>query len=183
MVAVEHKSTVADFTGPQLIVPSLRQREWEAVLCELVALLHHHGSFQDAQLFLEAVMKREALGPTTTPFGWALPHGRMAGVSRLSFAFGRSPIPLLWGEQRQPKVRLVFLFAVPENDSRSYLELVSALARASRQKDFERHLLGASNGLEVLEMLKGIPLRVPPSLTRRQPELPPATSSPVDFCL
>ena len=88
--------------------------------------------------------------------GWAVPHARLAGIPRLSFALGRTAKPLAWfGGQ---PVHTVFLFAVPETEAAAYLNLISGLAKLSQDRLRREHLADASDSPAMFEVLQGIPL-------------------------
>jgi mannitol/fructose-specific phosphotransferase system IIA component (Ntr-type) len=56
---------------------------------------------------------------------------------------------------------VVFLFAVPENETAVYLRLISALAKLSRDPQMMKRLVNATNGAGMFEVFGLIPLREP----------------------
>src|SRR4030095_10757959 len=89
--------TLADFTGPGMIIPHLRAQDTTGVLQELSQAMQREGRVPDLMPFYHAVLHREFLASTDTEAGMALPHARLPTVPKLAFAFGRSDQPLLWG--------------------------------------------------------------------------------------
>ena len=152
-------STLAQFTSAGLIIPELRGRDAGAVLAELGSALHREGRVIDLPRFHSAVMHREQLSSTAMPPGWAIPHARMEELPQLSLAVGRSSEPLVWLGGSQTRVRLVFLFAVPESAAGAYLGLVSALARLSRSAGHVERLIQATDSQTILAVLEEMPLR------------------------
>ncbi|MCX6916513.1 MAG: PTS sugar transporter subunit IIA [Verrucomicrobia bacterium] len=147
---------VADYTEPSLMLPLLRRRDAAAATAELCSLLQRLGRISDLLPFYHAVLSHESLSSTAISPGWAMPHARLAGISQLSFALGRTAEPLAWfgGEP----VSLVFLFAVPECDGGAYLNLIASLARLSQDRLRLARLADAPDSRSMFEVLQEIPL-------------------------
>ena len=152
-------TTIAHYTSPRLILPALRTCDTAGVINELCTLLHREGRVNDRAAFYHAVMSREMLAGTATETCWALPHARMEGLPRLSLAVGLSTSGVKW-LGRDP-VQLVFLFAVPEQETTSYLRLIAGLARLSQAPDRCEALLQAADGDAMWQVLESFPLREP----------------------
>jgi fructose PTS system EIIA component len=146
-------TTAAHFTSPELILPRLNRRQPSAVIGELCSTLHREGRISEPlPLFNEAV-GREMSCHTLTEEGWALPHARLRGLKRLSFAVGRSDSPFEWFCGGPGLVRLVFLFAVPEEDGGDYLALISGLAKLSQNSALCEKLFSAPDSEGILDVL------------------------------
>jgi PTS system nitrogen regulatory IIA component len=152
--------TLATLSGLELIVPELQSREAKAVVLELCQTLHCAGCVSDSRALYDAVIQRELLGSTACAPGWALPHGRLEGLSQISLALGRCTDPLAWFGAAQP-VRLVFLFAVPDVAAANYLCAVSGLARLAKDRARVEQLLHAPDRESLLRALDEIELRRP----------------------
>ena len=147
---------VADYTEPSLILPLLRSRDAAGVTAELCSSLQCQGRINDLLPFYHAVLSHESLSSTAMSPGWALPHARITGIRRLSFALGRAAEPLAWfGGQA---VSWVFLFAVPESDGAAYLNLISALARFSQDRWRLERLADALDSQSMFDVLREVPL-------------------------
>lgn len=151
-------STLAEFSGLELIVPELQSHDAAGSLGELCSTLRRDGRVDDPRALYEAVIRRELLASTACAPGWALPHARLAGLPSFSFALGRRPEPLAWFGATHP-VRLVFLFAVPEEAAPTYLTVVAALARLSQDSARVRQLLEAPDRESLLLLLDTVDLR------------------------
>lgn len=123
---------LADFTRPELIIPRLRSTEPEQVIGELTDKLEQTGNLENRAVFLDAVRVRERLSPTSCAPGWALPHARLADLPKLTFALGKALQPLTWLGEQKASVKIVWLFAVPESETRAYLSLIASIARFSQ---------------------------------------------------
>jgi mannitol/fructose-specific phosphotransferase system IIA component (Ntr-type) len=157
--------TLADFTAPGLVMLCLRGDDAPCVIQELSQALAREGRVPDFSAFCQAVLKRERLVNTNMEPAMAFPHARLSNLPELSFALGRSDSPLPWGATAPPNVRLIFLLAVPENESSQYLQLISGLARLSKEKSLVQALLGARDETQIISTLQQMPLR-----TRSRPQ-------------
>jgi mannitol/fructose-specific phosphotransferase system IIA component (Ntr-type) len=154
-------TTIAHYTSPGLIVPQLRTRSTPAVIGELCSQLQREGRVEDLLSFYNGVVSHECLSSTAMQPGLALPHARVKGLSRLSFALGRSATPLNWVGANGLEVKLVFLFAVPERDGAEYITLLSGLAKLSQDPLRWQSLLEATDSHALFEVLQQIRLRQP----------------------
>jgi PTS system fructose-specific IIC component len=152
-------ATLSDFTNPRLVVPQLRNLDFALVIQELSQLMEQEKRVPDLLSFYEAVLKRELLTNTDMESDMAFPHARLRGLKDLSFALGRSNQPLRWNLGSSRPVRLVFLMAVPENDSFQYLALISGLARLAKTPALLAELHAASDAVQILDVLQQVQLR------------------------
>jgi mannitol/fructose-specific phosphotransferase system IIA component (Ntr-type) len=153
--------TLADFTSPGLMVPSLQSETASEVVARLCAILHQKGGLTDSETFFERVMTRESMSPTCMSPGIALPHARLAALPKLTFTLARSRHPLTWFNERNAFVQIIFLFAVPEGEARTYLNVISAVARLSQNPALVGQLMRAPKSEGMFEVLRNAPLRRP----------------------
>lgn len=149
------KPSLADFTSPALLVPTLRASDSEGVIRELSALFGGDGGGLDAALVCKSALDRERMMPTVVEFG-AFPHARLSGSAPLSFALGRPAKPLRWGETG-PTVKLVILHAVSASAMMPYLRVLSAWAKLMQNGKTIAALLGAASVEEMLAVLRQCP--------------------------
>ncbi len=152
--------TLADFTGPGLIVPQLRGPDAASVIQELSLAMQREKRVPDLLPFYHAALNRELLVGSDWEAGMAFPHARLPAIKELSFAFGRSGEPLCWSAKGVRSVRLVFLIAVPATDSTQYLSLISGLARLAKEGRQVEKLHAAQDAFQILEVLQQVRLRV-----------------------
>ena len=151
--------SLADYTGPALIVPRLRERDTAGIISELSQVLQREGSVPDVLPFYQAALNQELLANSALESGLAFPHARVSGAKRLQFAFGRTPEPIIWGARSSWPVQLIFLLAVPATDAAGYLHLLASLARLGQQPDLLAELRAAENAEGILAALQQIKLR------------------------
>src|SRR6266404_3846180 len=152
-------TTLADFTSPRLLIPNLSGTDAAAVIQELSQAMRREGRVPDLLPFYHAALNREFLVSTETEAGMAFPHARIAALQEVSFALGRSREPLAWSTRGMGSVRLVFLIAVPANDSTRYLSLISGLARLAKEPQAVEKLYCATDPLQMFEVLQQTKLR------------------------
>lgn len=169
--------TLADFTAPEMIVPQLQGGDAASALQELSVVLQRAGKIPDLLRFYHAALNRELLVGTDMEPGMAFPHARLAELTEVTFAFGRSATPLAWGNGGVHSVRLVFLSAVPATDSVRYLNLISGLARLSRQPDLVDRIQTAADAPAILQIFSEIPLRSLPPDTGPKSSSQPTVSN------
>ena len=124
----------------------------EEALRHLGGLLLKDDRINDIDLFVEDVLKREAVESTNMDIGVAIPHGASSSVRENSVAIGRLRRPIEWnkGEDKQ-KVRVVFLMAiVTENRDRTHIELLSKMATLLLKEQFLEVLFNTTDKQELL---------------------------------
>lgn len=154
-------ATLADFTRSNLILPRLRGNDAASVIRELAEALEQGGDIRNALEFSQAALDRERKASTEMTAGMAFPHARFTGVNQIRFALGRSEQPLRWGLEGSSSVRLVFLLAIPIDDTLQSLRLISGLARLSKESPTLTHLMEATDAIRMLDILGSVGLRSP----------------------
>jgi mannitol/fructose-specific phosphotransferase system IIA component (Ntr-type) len=158
-IRAESALSLADYTRLPLIVPRLRERETAGVIKELSQLLQQEGCVPDVLPFYNEALNREFLVNTAMENGFAFPHARLSGVSRMYFALGRSREPLVWGAKGSLPVNFVFLVSVPATDAASYLQLLSGLLRLGQHREWLQRLHSAGSAREIFGVLEQVKLR------------------------
>ena len=151
--------SLADYCGPALIVPRLRERDTAGIISELSQVLQREGCVPDVLPFYQAALNQELLANSALGCGVAFPHARLSGVKKLQFAFGCTPEPIVWGARSSWSVQLVFLLAVPATDAAGYLHLLASLARLGQQPEQLAQLRVAENAEAILAVLQQNRLR------------------------
>ncbi|GAW48757.1 MULTISPECIES: PTS sugar transporter subunit IIA [unclassified Nocardioides] len=118
----------------------------------LTGLLADAGRVDDVDVFVEAVLAREALGPTVLPGGIALPHARSVVVTAPSVAVARLPEPAAFRADTDP-VRLVLLIAGLGDDPAGYLQVLSKIATACVKYSFVDELLRVRTAEDMADLV------------------------------
>jgi nitrogen PTS system EIIA component len=119
---------IIDLLAPDAVIPMLKAAGKKQLLQELA----HHAArltqIPERRIF-ETLIERERLGSTGMGQGIAIPHGRIAGLPKISGLFARIETPVAYEAVDDQPVDLVFLLLAPEGAGADHLK---ALARVSR---------------------------------------------------
>jgi len=80
----------------------------------------------------DALLERERLGSTGVGHGVAIPHGRLAGLSRLHGFFAKLQEPIDFEAADGRPVDLVFLLLAPEGSGGDHLKALGHVSRLLR---------------------------------------------------
>jgi PTS system nitrogen regulatory IIA component len=114
--------------GPDAVLASIRASGKKALLAELASRAATVFKFDERRLF-DRLLERERLGSTGIGGGIAIPHGRMATLSKPCGLFARLAQPVDFDSIDERPVDIVFLLVAPEGAGADHLK---ALARVSR---------------------------------------------------
>jgi len=108
----------------------------------------------DTEELVKALLDRESTRPTALErTGVAIPHARLAGISKFIVLFARSKQGIdFHAEDGQPS-RLFFLIVGPEDAPGDYLRLLARIARLCHNQEFRRRLSEAADAAEILEII------------------------------
>lgn len=155
----EETLSLARFTSPELLLPSLSGATPAAAISELSQLLVARGDVPNGPEFAARALEREALSSTAAQPGFALPHVRVTYLDRPRFALGRTAAPMPWLANSPNLVQLIFLIVVPQNNVRLYITFISGVARLSKDSERLNRLLKAGNCGQMFEILSEITLK------------------------
>lgn len=146
-------ATVRDFLLRDVIVLELQGRtQWE-VIEELCASVARCERTLDGDALAAAVREREELMGTALEKGIAIPHGRLAGLSRSVIAFGRSRAGVDWDARDGKPVHFVFLALTPEDEPGQQVQILGAVARTMMHPHFHEELMAVEHEQEAFQML------------------------------
>lgn len=81
---------------------------------------------------VEALLAREALGPTGVGHGVALPHARMDGIDKVVGLFALLEKPVDFGSVDHQPVDIAFALFAPENAGVEHLKALALVSRTLR---------------------------------------------------
>ena len=122
---------LTDLVAPDAILGSLKANSKKKVLQDLSVPASRKTGVPERQIF-EVVLQRERLGSTGVGSGIAIPHGKIAGVEKLTGVFARLENPIDFGAIDSEPVDLVFMLIAPENAGADHLKALSRIARTLR---------------------------------------------------
>lgn len=88
----------------------------------------------------EALLQREALGPTGVGDGIALPHARLAGIDRVHGLFFKLERPVEFEAVDRQPVDLVFALIAPEEAGVHHLKALALVSRTMRDPNVRAKL-------------------------------------------
>ena len=119
---------ITDLLVPAAVVPALKVQGKKQLLQDLAERASALTDLPERRIF-ETLVERERLGTTGMGQGIAIPHGRLAGLSKITGLFARLDPPIAYEAVDDQPVDLVFLLLAPEGAGADHLK---ALARVSR---------------------------------------------------
>lgn len=123
---------LTDLVAPNAIVPALKVNSKKQLLQELAAKAAVLCG-QSERAILEILQQREKLGSTGVGGGIAIPHGKLAKLSRIVGLFARLARPIDFEALDEQPVDLVFLLLAPENAGADHLKALARIARHLRE--------------------------------------------------
>ncbi|ALN71304.1 PTS IIA-like nitrogen regulatory protein PtsN [Aureimonas sp. AU20] len=122
---------LADLITEDAVLPALRSHSKKQVLQDLSERAAELTGLPARTIF-ETVLQRERLGSTGIGNGIAIPHGKLAGLSRIRGVFARLVKPVEFEAMDDQPVDLVFLLVAPETAGADHLKALSKIARMLR---------------------------------------------------
>lgn len=86
-------------------------------------------------MVFDALMEREALGPTGVGHGVALPHARLSGLSGVKGAFVLLEKPIEFEAVDRKPVDVIFALFAPEDAGVNHLKALALVSRSLRSGD------------------------------------------------
>lgn len=115
-------------TGVKVLSSSTSKKRLFQDIGELAAQCYGLGSSE----VVEALLERESLGPTGVGLGIALPHARLANISKVLGLFVRIEKPIDFDSVDRQPVDLVFVLLAPENAGVEHLKALALVSRTMR---------------------------------------------------
>lgn len=144
MDAEQAKLEIADLVTPRGVIAQLRAPTKRQVLQELARRAGTVTGIADRRIY-DALMERERLGTTGIGNGVAIPHCRLAELSRLYGLFARLERPIPYDAIDDEPVDLLFLLLAPAEAGAEHLKALARVSRLLRDRAMCEKLRGANN--------------------------------------
>ena len=144
---------LTELLTPDRIQVPLQGTTKDALLQELVTVLHRGGALSDADDVLRAVRAREEVLSTGIGSGVAIPHGKSNAAPELVMAAGVAPDPVDFDALDGRPVTLVFLLVGPESAAGAHVKALSRISRLVRRDALRERLAAARTPGEFLAVL------------------------------
>lgn len=134
------------------VLPSLRVASKKALLAELCGKAAELTAVAERDI-VEAVTRRERLGSTGVGRGIAIPHGKVAGSTRIQGVFARLERPIPFESLDGEPVDLAFLLIGPESAGAEHLKALASVARLLRDPAVTSGLRFARDASTILDIM------------------------------
>lgn len=146
---------ISEVLDINLINLSLEATTKDQAIFELAELLQKNGRLFDKEGFIKAVYEREEIGETGMGNSIAIPHGLTKYVKKASIAIGKVKDPIEWESLDDQPVKLIFLLAVPTDNSQNiHLKILSQLAAILAYESHIEMLLNCKTKEEFFSQFK-----------------------------
>lgn len=124
------------------------------LLAELAGALAAADPALERDALLTVLREREALQSTGIGEGVAIPHGKIAGLTRLVATFARSTAGVDFESIDGQPTQLFFLLVVPEQSGGQHLKALARISRFFRDASFREKLLAAQGLDEIFRAIE-----------------------------
>jgi PTS system nitrogen regulatory IIA component len=125
----------------------------QEALEELAATLVPGPEGLDLDTVVEVLMERERLGSTGIGDNVAIPHGKLADLSGLKLAFGRSLKGVDFESMDGKLSHLFFLLLAPINSAGLHLKALAKISRMLMNGPLRENLMQASQSQDIYQLL------------------------------
>ncbi len=144
---------IIDLLDPSHIVADMSATNKQEALEELAATLVPGPEGLDLDTVVEVLMERERLGSTGIGDNVAIPHGKLADLSGLKLAFGRSLKGVDFESMDGKLSHLFFLLLAPINSAGLHLKALAKISRMLMNGPLRENLMQASQGQDIYQLL------------------------------
>ena len=136
--------TLEALIDKQSVLANLKAPNKKQLLLELSQAMSGRVAI-DHRLIFETLLKREKLGSTGIGQGIAIPHGKVAALSRVYGLFARLRAPVEFDSVDGRPVDLVFVLLAPEHAGADHLKALAKISRLLRDPDVVAKLRGTED--------------------------------------
>ncbi|MDF7801982.1 PTS sugar transporter subunit IIA [Pontiellaceae bacterium B1224] len=156
---------LADYLQEDCILCNVDAVTRDKAVEQLVGVLHGKVDGFNSAVAVQAVIERERQAPTVLAEGLALPHARLAGLSRPMLAMATSLSGIDFEAVGEEPVHVVVLILTPKDDPGAYLRLMASLSKTLAEPHMLKRLTVAGNAREAFAILTEGPEQVEVKLT------------------
>jgi PTS system nitrogen regulatory IIA component len=147
---------LTDLVAANAIIPALKVNSKKQAIQELAERAAQLTGQSERAIF-DVLMQREKLGSTGVGNGIAIPHGKLAGVKRITGVFARLDTPVDFEALDDQPVDLVFLLLAPEGAGADHLKALSRIARVLRDAETVAKIRGTRDASAIHALLSETP--------------------------
>ncbi len=135
-------TVIGDLLANASIAPRVSAASKRQALSIVSEIAARALSLRASEVF-DALMGREAAGPTGVGRGVALPHAHVDGLDRLHGIFVRLEAPVDFGAVDDEPVDLLFTLLAPRDGGSEHLRAMARVSRLLREADVRQQLRSA----------------------------------------
>ncbi|SFB93603.1 PTS system D-fructose-specific IIA component (F1P-forming), Frc family (TC 4.A.2.1.4)/PTS system D-fructose-specific IIB component (F1P-forming), Frc family (TC 4.A.2.1.4)/PTS system D-fructose-specific IIC component (F1P-forming), Frc family (TC 4.A.2.1.4) [Brevinema andersonii] len=139
------------------IVVPMKNNNKSQILNELAERFVQSGNAHDKQELYNHLQEREHKDPTIVEENIAVPHAKCVCIDKAGLVVGITKEPVVWNEETQETVRLIFMIGVPENENNLHIEILQTLGTILNDEYLVKKLLNASDSQAVWDVFKNLP--------------------------
>ena len=145
---------IADLLRLSAVSDGLKAGSKKQALQELSAIAATETALKERAV-LDLLLARERLGSTGVGAGVAIPHAKLAGLSKPSGLFARLREPIEFDAVDGRPVDLIFLLLAPESAGSDHLKALALVSRLLRDERVCAGLRGADSAEALYAVLTG----------------------------
>lgn len=143
---------ITEFLGPDAVIGELAAKDKPAILRELAGPLARHMPVPAERIYA-MLAEREEIGTTGIGEGVAIPHGKLAGVPRLTASFGVSRNGVDFQAIDGKPTHLFFALIAPENSAGLHLKALARISRLFKSPAFRESILRAEGAEAIYSLI------------------------------
>jgi PTS system nitrogen regulatory IIA component len=147
---------LSDLIEVSAVMPALKANSKKQLLQLLAEKAAAVSGLPEREVF-DTILQRERLGSTGVGNGIAIPHGKLAGIDRITGIFARLETPVDFEALDDQPVDLVFLLLAPESAGADHLKALSRIARVLRDPDTVTKIRGTKDAQAIHTFLAQAP--------------------------
>jgi PTS system nitrogen regulatory IIA component len=141
-----------DLVSPEGVIAHLKVTSKKQALQEIAARAAALTGVSERTIF-ETLLERERLGSTGVGQGIAIPHGKLAALTRLHGLFARLDTPIDFESVDDQPVDLVFLLLAPEAAGADHLKALARISRLLRNQAVVEKLRASDDAAALFAIL------------------------------
>lgn len=138
---------------PDCLKVPLVGKDKDAVIEELVDVLHASGQLLDRDVVLDAVISREMTRSTGIGSGIAIPHGKCKGVKELVMAIGITTSEIEFNSIDGKGVNIVVLLASPSDKTGPHIQALARISRIMLDEDLRTQIAQGDSAEKVYQLI------------------------------
>jgi PTS system nitrogen regulatory IIA component len=137
---------------PSAVIASLKATSKKQALQELARRAAELTGEPERAIF-DVLLERERLGTTGVGDGVAIPHGKLANLTRLFGMFARLDRPIDFEAIDEQPVDLIFLLLAPGGAGADHLKALARVSRLLRDRTMREKLRGSETAEALFALL------------------------------